>query len=325
MILIADLISPIHLQQIKDLKFTVEYQPKLDEKSFSDFVANSQPEIIVVRSRKVTKAHIFSNPKLKAIIRAGAGVDNIDVKSASEKGVQVCNIPGKNSVAVAELVFAHILSSDRKLPQNYMTLKSGKWNKEDLSKAQGLKGRVLGVIGFGNIGKEVARRAIGFNMKTVFSSVEYPVGAQVKILDQVCHSLPLDEVLIQADFVTLHVPFIKETTNMINKDFLAKLKKTCVLINTSRGEVANDEDLLAHLKANPDFVYVTDVLRNEPSFKKGDFVSVLAQHPNVYPSCHIGASTAQAEFAIGEGLVENLTNFKKTGKLLWVVNPQPKL
>lgn len=325
MILIADIISPVHLQQIKDLKFTVEYQPKFDDQAFAEFVAKSQPELIVVRSRKVTKAHIFSNPKLKAIIRAGAGVDNIDVKAASEKGVQVCNIPGKNSVAVAELVFAHILSSDRKLPQNYITLKSGKWNKEELSKAQGLKGRTLGVIGFGNIGKEVARRAIGFDMKVIFNSVEYPIGAEVKILDQVCHSLPFDEVLKQADFITLHVPFIKETTNMINKDFLAKLKKTCVLVNTSRGEVANEEDLLVHLNANPNFIYVTDVLRTEPSFKKGDFVSALAQHPNVYSSCHIGASTAQAEFAIGEGLVENLANFRKTGKLLWVVNPQPKL
>jgi D-3-phosphoglycerate dehydrogenase len=325
MLLIADLISPVHLQQIKDLKFVVEYHPKLDDKAFSEFVAKDQPEIIVVRSRKVNKAHIASNQKLKTIIRAGAGVDNIDVKAATESGVQVCNIPGKNSVAVAELVLAHMLSSDRKLPQNYITLKSGKWNKEELSKAQGLKGKVIGIIGFGNIGKEVARRAIGFDMKVVFSSVEYPVGAEVKILDHVCRSLSFDEVLQQSDFVTLHVPFIKQTTNMINKDFLAKLKKTCVLINTSRGEVANEEDLLAHLNANPNFVYATDVLRNEPTFKKGDFSSALAQHPNVYATCHIGASTAQAEFAIGEGLVENLAHFKKNSKLLCVVNPQPKL
>ena len=112
---------------------------------------------------------------------------------------------------------------------------------------------------------------------------------------------------------------------MVNKDFLAKLKKDCVLINTSRGDVVNDTELIDHLNANKNFFYAADVFQNEPSFKKGTFTSALAQHPNVFPSCHIGASTEQSEIAIGEGLVENLTNYQKTKKLMHVVNSKPKL
>lgn len=138
-VLIADAFSPKHLELIKSLGYNVAYQPKLTPEEFSKTVEQMSPEIIIVRSRKVNKTHIDSNKKLRAVLRAGAGVDNIDIKAATAREVTVCNTPGRNSVAVAELVFALILALDRNLFLNHQSLQNGVWNKAELSKSGGLK------------------------------------------------------------------------------------------------------------------------------------------------------------------------------------------
>lgn len=138
-VLIVDAFSPYHIEKLKANGFHVEYHPKLTPEEFISKIQQTQPVIIIVRSRKVQKVHFLSSKNLKAAIRAGAGYENIDVKTATELKITVCNTPGKNSVAVAELVFALILSLDRNLFANQLSLRNNIWNKQELSKSDGLK------------------------------------------------------------------------------------------------------------------------------------------------------------------------------------------
>lgn len=160
----------------------------------------------------------------------------------------------------------------------------------------------------------------------LFTEVMIPVGNNIIINGLKCESVTLAELISKADVISVHVPKTSQTENMINHNFLQKLKKNCILINTSRGELVNEKELVEFLKQNKDFKYGTDVIKNEPSFQKGKFENVYLGLSNVLQTCHIGASTKQAEFDIGNGIVENLTNFRKNGKFLFGVNNlEPKL
>jgi len=224
---------------------------------------------------------------LEAVIRAGSGYDTIDVKTASSKGIYVANCPGKNATAVAELVFGFVLGIDRRIPENVMQIKNAEWNKGEFSKSRGVKGRTIGIIGYGSIGKDVAHKALAFGMDVICISRRTPQPDDARIV--VASSM--DELLSKSDIVTLHCPAKEGTKGMVNKDFLNKMKKDAILINTSRGAVINEADLLAHLDANKDFWVGTDVYMGEPADKKATFDSVYAKHPRVYGTHHIGAST----------------------------------
>jgi D-3-phosphoglycerate dehydrogenase len=246
---------------------------------------------------------------LALIIRAGAGYDTIDVAHASTKGVYVANCPGKNATAVAELAMGLIISIDRRLGENYMLQKEGKWCKGKFTASLGLKGRTLGVIGFGNIAQRVALRALAFEMKVLTFNRSHKTIEGVESVDSI------SDLLSRSDIVSLHFPNNKDTKSMVNKDFLGKMKPNGVLINTARGEAIVEEDMLAHLEENPNFWYGTDVLQGEPSSKECDWEHPLGMHPRVYGSHHIGASTVQSENEIGEEAVRICQVYAATGSV----------
>ena len=171
-VLIADQFEPSGIDGIKAAGCEVIYQPALADQLLADALAATRPDVLVVRSTKVTEA-MLPQASLSLIVRAGAGVNTIDVAAASRRGIYVSNCPGRNSIAVAELTFGLILALDRRIPDNVADLRAGRWNKEEYSKARGLFGRTLGILGFGSIGQEVARRAAAFGMPVVVWSRSY--------------------------------------------------------------------------------------------------------------------------------------------------------
>lgn len=301
--------SPAGISTLEEEKHEVIYDKNLSDEKLTDAMVTHCPDILIVRSTKVTASTIDANPHLSLIIRAGAGYDTINVTHASNKGVMVANCPGKNSTAVAELTMGLILNIDRRLGENYKLLKECKWRKGMFADCLGLKGRTLGLIGFGNIAQRVAQRALAFEMKIVAYDVFQKLTEGVEFVSSV------DDVLAQADIVSLHVPNLKETENMVNAEFLRKMKHSAVLINTARGELVIEDDLLEHLNSNDQFWYGTDVFRGEPSAKECDWEHPLGVHPRVYGSHHIGASTKQAEDEIGEETVRICQVFSKSGQI----------
>ena len=280
-----------------------------------------KPNVLVVRSTKVSADTIDASSELALIIRAGAGYDTIDVAHASTRGVLVANCPGKNATAVAELAMGLIINIDRRLGENYKLQKEGKWCKGRFTNCLGLKGRTLGLVGFGNIAQRVAQRALAFEMKVVAFDVYQKATEGVEFVSSV------DDVITNADIISLHVPSLESTKGMINAESLKKMKSNAVLINTARGDLVNEEDLLAHLNLNENFWFGTDVLKDEPSSKECDWEHPLGMHQRVYGSHHIGASTKQAEAEIGEEAVRICQVFSSSGQiddLNWVNKDRSK-
>jgi D-3-phosphoglycerate dehydrogenase len=315
-VLIADLFSLSHIESLKAQGFEILYNDKLNGESLQAALSNFDPHVLVVRSTKVQSNHFLVAKSLEAVIRAGSGYDTIDKSFANSRGVFVANCPGKNAVAVAELTFGLILAIDRRLISNDIDLKQKKWNKGEFSSCKGLKGRTLGIIGYGNIGHEMATRALAFDMNVlVFSRTKpNPQDSRVKVAES------LDELLATSDIVTLHLPPTSATKEMVNVDFLKKMKKDAVLINTSRGSLVVEKHLINHLNENPEFYCGTDVFLNEPAEKKGGFTNELGLHPQVIGTHHIGASTKQAEDAIGQEAYRMLIEYQKTGVMPNCVN-----
>lgn len=252
-------------------------------------------EILVVRSTKVKKEALDAADRLGLIIRAGAGVNTIDVAYASEKGIYVANCPGKNAVAVAELAVGLLLSLDRHLADGVADLRAGRWNKGKYSKARGIKGLTVGVIGIGNIGQAFLDRMRAFEVKLMaWSRSLTPEKAQAL---GVGFAATPQELASQCDVVSCHVALTSDTRGFLGSDFFQAMKPGSVFLNTSRGEVVDSEALFAALERG--VLVGTDVFDNEPGGKEGEFVCRVAQHPNCYGSHHIGASTEQAESDTG--------------------------
>mmetsp|Transcript_15066 Transcript_15066/g.10940 ORF Transcript_15066/g.10940 Transcript_15066/m.10940 type:complete len:336 (+) Transcript_15066:249-1256(+) len=248
---------------------------------------------------------------MQLIVRAGAGYDTIDAVHCAKKGIYVANCPGKNAHAVAELALGLILNIDRRMAEGVQLLKEGQWNKPLFANCKGLKGRTLGLIGFGNIAQLVHQRAQAFEMNTLVHTRTQVPSLQKKLGFEYAS---LDELLARCDVVSLHVPSTADTKGFVNKEFLSKMREDAVLINTARGNVIVDDDLLAHLDSHPNFWYGADTYNNEPA-AKGPFDSPLAKHPRVYGTHHIGASTKQAEAAIGDEAVRIIKKFAKSGQV----------
>lgn len=245
------------------------------------------------------------------IVRAGAGYDTIDVAHCAKNGVYVANCPGKNAHAVAELAMGLILAIDRRIAENVQLLKEGKWNKGAYANCTGIKGRTIGIVGLGSIGLLVAERAKAFEMNVIGYSRTPKVELAKKMGFEATNDLGY--LLANSDIVSFHVPGGAATNDWINKDLLAQMKPNAVLINTSRGSIVNEVDLLAHLEANKDFWFGTDVYKGEPSGKEAAFDHPIAKHPRVYGTHHIGASTKQSESAIGDEACRIIKKFAKTG------------
>jgi D-3-phosphoglycerate dehydrogenase len=228
-------------------------------------------------------------------------------------------------------VIAFIFHEDRKIHLTDQASKNGQWNKAKFGSARGVRGRTLGIVGLGKIGINVASTALALGMKVIFASLDHKIGQKIFPLGNTNGSfaaecVPLTEIFKQSDVITLHVPFNKGTKDMIRKETLSMMKPDAFLINTARGGVVKEEDLLAHLDANPKFRFGCDVFQGEPSYKKGKVDSALIRHKSVISTHHIGAGTQQASFAVGTGLYNQLELYIKRGKIVNCVNfLSPKL
>ena len=220
-VLIADKFPEQYTEKIKSLVWELIYEPRLKEGDLPNNIKDV--DILVVRSTVVNAECINKSNKLSLIIRAGAGVNNIDIKAANEKGIFVSNCPGKNSIAVAELAMGLICAIDRKVPDNVIDFRNGKWNKASFSKADGLFGKTLGIVGIGQIGTELIYRAQAFGLKVI--------GWSKSLTNEKAESLgiekisTLDELFVQSDIVSVHLAQNADTKKIISKDLINKLKK----------------------------------------------------------------------------------------------------
>lgn len=258
-------------------------------------------DILVVRSNtKVRKDLIDAavGGKLKLVIRAGVGVDNIDVKYAREKGINVSNTPKASSISVAELTLGHIFAVSRFINTSNVTMREGKWEKKAYKGVE-LFGKTLGLIGFGRISKEVAKRANALGMKIIYTDI----CGKAEGYDEY-KFVELNELLKKADFVSLHVPLDKNKGYVIGKEEINMMKDGAYLINCARGGVVDEEALVEALNTGKISGAALDVFENEPKPNKE-----LLDNPKVSVTPHIGASTAEAQERIGVEIVNIVNEF----------------
>jgi D-3-phosphoglycerate dehydrogenase / 2-oxoglutarate reductase len=292
-VLVADEFPKVHLEALRGLGLTVDSRPGLKGDALAE--AAKDATILVVRGTEVP-AKVFEVAKgLSLVIRAGAGVNTIDVKAASAHGVFVANCPGQNAIAVAELTFGLMLAVDRHIPDNVAALRQGVWNKKRFSQARGLYGRTLGIVGLGAIGAAVAERALAFGMRVVGYSRSFtPERAKAMGIERAESLLSLAR---QSEVLTVHVPASADTKGLVSRQVLAALPDGAVFINTSRADVVDNEALLEEARRGRISV-ATDVFPDEPKGGEATFQSELGKLPQVYGTHHIGASTEQAQDAI---------------------------
>jgi D-3-phosphoglycerate dehydrogenase len=314
-ILIADKFPEKHIDRLKKLGCEITYHPTVKAEELPKLIAPYK--VLVVRSKQVGADTVKAGDELTLILRAGAGVNTIDVKTASARGVYVTNCPGKNSVAVAELAFALLLGIDRRLPDNVAALRAHKWNKKEFSKADGVYGKTLGVIGVGQIGREVIKRARAFGLHVVAWSRSLTLQKAKELEVEYCPDL--DTLFRRSDIISVHVALKPDTRKLVNADRLALMKPGAILINTARGEVV-DQAALRNALAGGKIRAGLDVFDPEPAEGTGDFADPILDLPNLYGTHHIGASTEQAQEAIAEEAIRIIETFVKTGVVLNCVN-----
>ena len=310
-VLIADKFPDKYINELNSLDLEVLYQPKFGEKDLPE--AAKDVDILVVRSTIVNEETINNSKKLNLIIRAGSGVNNINIAAANKRGVYVANCPGMNAVAVAELAIGLMISLDRFIPDNVSDFNNGVWNKDKYSKGKGLKGKTLGLIGVGNIGKEVAKRALSFEMNVYGKDITRIEGVQIKDFSEMDKLLPL------CDVVSIHLPATPQTKGLFNKQMFSYIKDGAYLVNTSRQDIVVEEDLLEAIKEK-NIRYACDVFKGEPESKSGEVTSKLQNNPNIYVTHHIGASTQQAQDAVAEETIKIIKHFVHSGVIDHWVN-----
>jgi D-3-phosphoglycerate dehydrogenase / 2-oxoglutarate reductase len=316
-VLIADKFEKVGIDGLKELGCAVVSQPDLTAEALPAAIKEVDPNILIVRGTKVNAASLNAGTSLTLVIRAGAGIDTIDVATASSRGIFISNCPGKNSIAVAEVVMGLLLSCDRRIPDQVAALRQGKWNKAEYSKARGLYGRTLGIVGLGQIGKEVAVRARAFGMRVIAWSRTLTHEEADRL--QISYAQSPLEVARLSDAVTINVAANPDTKHLVNAEFLAAMRPGAYLINTSRGSVV-DEDALRQAIAEKKIRAGLDVFQNEPAGGTGAFANPIVQIPGVYGTHHVGASTEQAQVAIAHEVIRIVQAFQATGEVPNVVN-----
>lgn len=317
--LIADSFPQSNLTEISNLGVDVQYKPKLKAEELAAHIADTS--ILVVRSTEVRADCINAGKNLSLIIRAGAGVNTIDVKAANARGIYVANCPGKNSIAVAELTMALLLSLDRRIVENVSDLRNGKWNKSEYSKADGVFGKTIGVIGVGQIGKEVITRAKAFGLRVIAwsRSLTLDLAGSLEI-----ERAPSVEALIpRCDIVSVHVALKPETRNLINRHMIHLMKPGTIFLNTARAEIVDETALREAVNAGTVRIGA-DVFSNEPEEKSGPYSHPLATLPGVYGTHHIGASTNQAQNAVAAEVVSIINDYIHQGVVRNWVNRAKK-
>ena len=307
-ILFADKLSDQTVDDLEQHGHECSVEPGLGPDDLAAHIAGY--DVLVVRSTKVRRPVFEAADKLVLVIRAGAGTNTIDTDAAAERAVYVCNVPGRNAAAVAELTMGLLLAVDRRIADNVADLRDGKWDKKTYGKAEGLLGSTMGILGLGSIGFLVAERAAAFGIRIQSVAREGRSAAAVARAEELgitmCGSV--DELVASSDIVSLHVPASAETKHLVDEAFLAQMRTGAILLNTSRGDVVDEAALLTALDEGRVRAGL-DVFDDEPGSGHADWDSPLAKHPGVVATHHIGASTAQAQRAIAQGVTEIVDAF----------------
>ncbi len=303
-ILVADSVSEKALEVLRgNDSWNVVFLPKQKGASVAEEIKDA--DALVVRSAtKVTADLLEHAPKLRAVGRAGVGVDNVDLEASTRKGVVVMNTPGGNATSVAEQTLGLMVSLARRIPQADASMKAGKWEKKSLTGME-LRGKTLGLIGFGRIGSEVARLARAFEMKVLaydpYVTARHAAQQDVKLLS-------LDEVLAASDYISLHTSLTPETNHLMNAERLAKTKKGVRILNCARGELVDGNALLAALESGQVAGAALDVFEVEPPTD-----SPLVKHPHLIATPHIAGSTEEAQEIVGIAIAEQIRDFLNLG------------
>lgn len=316
-VLLADNFPEQFLPEIRKLGYECLFRPELGGAELAGALGGVH--VLLVRSTPVPAEAIDAASDLGWIIRAGAGYNTIDCQAAARQAIWVSNVPRRNAIAVAELAMGLMLAIDRRIPDNVTAIRQNEWRKREFSKARGLHGRTLGIVGMGQIGFEVARRARAFGLKLL--TVEKP--RTFEALDEMrklgVGTVPrLDELFAVSDIVSLHTPCTPETSGMVSADLLAQMRPGAWLINTARAELVDEEALLEAVDRQDLWVGI-DVFSGESVAASGSGQSKLASHPRVYVTHHIGAATRQAQHAIAAEVVKMLADYAE-GRVRNVVN-----
>src|SRR5438477_6945299 len=326
-VLIADSISQRGIDELsRDNGVDVSIQTKLSPAKLIEII----PEFaaLIVRSQTKVTAEILNVAKrLRVVGRAGVGVDNVDVETATRRGVLVLNAPGANTVSTAEHAFSLLLGIARNIPRADATLKSGVWERKSLEGVE-LYNKTLGIIGMGRIGSELSRRAIAFGMRVLafdpYLSAARARGLQVELVEEI------DELLSTVDFITLHTPLTVETHHILNAERLKKTKSGVRIVNCARGGLIDEHALIAALQSGHVAGAALDVFETEPLPPD----SPLRSAPNIIITPHLGASTAEAQESVGieiaqsvraallEGTIRNAVNMPALdAKTLAIIGP----
>lgn len=312
-IVVCDPVSPkgiALLQQRPEFEVVVLSQ-RLGENELIPVVKDAVA--MVVRSEtKVTRKVIEAASKLRVVGRAGVGVDNVDVDAATQRGVVVMNTPGGNTITTAELTFTMLLSLARKVPQAHGSMVAGKWDRKQYQGAE-VFGKTLGVLGLGRIGSEVAKRATAFGMR-VMAYDPFLTEARARSLG--IEMADLDEVYRDSDFITVHMPVTEQTRGMLNAAAFSRMKPKVCIVNCARGEIINDNDLLAALDSGKVAGAALDVYATEPLPADHPF----RKHANLILTPHLGASTNEAQEKCGIEVAEVITGYLLTGEVRNAVN-----
>ena len=331
-VLVADKFEKSGLEGLAAAGCTVVHEPDLSDRTLVESIARHRPAVLVGRGPKVSEEMLDAGP-LALVVRAGAGVNTIDVAAAAARGILVANCPGKNAIAVAELTLGLLLALDRRIPDAVADLRAGTWNKKEYSKSAGLHGRTLGILGLGAIGCEVARRAHGFGMRIVAWSRRFqgesrwltPTDARELGLETVHQQAPIRlapspaEVAGACDALTLHLALGDETRGIVGAAVLDRLRPGAYFLNLARAELV-DADALARAVREKRLRVGLDVYAEEPAGGNGDFSDPIVQLPQVYGTHHVGASTEQAQEAIAAETVRIVRAFVETGRAPNCVN-----
>lgn len=311
-VLVADELSPEGLETLRKAPgLTVDVRTGLKPGDLKAIVG--EYDALAVRSATKVTAEVLENPgRLKLIGRAGVGVDNIDLEAATRKGVVVMNTPAGNAVAVAELTMGLMLALHRQLVPAISATKSGKWEKKRFAKGHELFRKTVGLVGFGSIGQLVAQRCIAFGT-TVIAYDPHPVEASRRLGVQI---VPMDELFRRADIVSLHLPLMENTRNLVGSKLLGSMKKGSYLVNCARGGIVDEAALAAVLRGGTLAGAAMDVFATEPMPRDHPLLSL----ENFLCTPHLGASTEEGQLACANQLAEQLVEYAQTGHVRHALN-----
>lgn len=304
-VLISDGISPDGAKILTDAGLHVD-NVKLTPEELLQRIGDY--DAILVRSAtKVTKEVIAAGKNLKVIARGGVGLDNIDAAAAAAANITVLNTPGASAISVAEMALANMLAVSRFLHLSTMEMRAGKWPKKEFGNGIELYNKTLGILGLGNIGKEVARRALGFGMHVL--AYDPPFSP----MDFIVEITTLEKVLTRADFITLHLPFDKKKGPMIGRKEFEMMKPGVVIVNCARGGIIDQKALLEALESGKVAGAALDVFEHEPPTEEE---RALIEHPRVSVSPHIGGSTREAQERVGAEIALKVVRALATEQML---------